>query len=315
LAVIQALACFAISIFVNLALLQNPELYGLCPDGDGSTPSPQIGLTASAQEQDCVALDGLTDSRTAFTDKSACSNGPEPPVDVGLRSEGQADAAEACTDELQEQGSDPSANQKLEGLTVRESIRRPIFWLIVLSIFFIDVLWGGFNLHFVSVLEDQGLGRTSGASTFLATSIAAALSSLLCGPFFDRLPVGMKVRSHTASLCCHLLFFGLVNSVAASWYCRCHWMWGAHIGLLPLLHPSSSCCTCDDLFQASIYLLTSPRQAWLIGFFYGVLDSFSFIGVGVAMSDSFGRAHLAKLMSITRSVAALHNAVLCRINC
>jgi hypothetical protein len=54
--------------------------------------------------------------------------------------------------------------------------------------------------------------------------------------------------------------------------------------------------------QASIYLVASPRHAWLIGVFYGILDSFSFIGVGVAMSDSFGRAHLAQLMSITRCV-------------
>ncbi len=36
-----------------------------------------------------------------------------------------------------------------------------------------------------------------------------------------------------------------------------------------------------------------------------MLDSFSFIGVGVAISDSFGRAHLAQLMSITSGCASI----------
>ena len=70
--------------------------------------------------------------------------------------------------------------------------------------------------------------------------------------------------------------------------------------------------TRERRLQASIYLVTNPVNAWLIGVFYGVLDSFSFIGVGVAMSDSFGRAHLAELMSITRCAATYPvNASLC----
>jgi hypothetical protein len=125
----------------------------------------------------------------------------EQPCGVRRRSGEQADAVlTSAQKELQNApGSDTNALQELEGLTVREALRRPIFWLIVLSIFFNDVLWGGFNLHFVSVLEDQGLGRTSGASAFMSTSIAAAISSLLCGPFFDRLPLGMKVRTRQIS--------------------------------------------------------------------------------------------------------------------
>lgn len=124
----------------------------------------------------------------------------EQPCGVRRRSGEQADAVSTSAQkELHAPGSDTNELQELEGLTVREALRRPIFWLIVLSIFFIDVLWGGFNLHFVSVLEDQGLGRTSGASAFMSTSIAAAISSLLCGPFFDRLPLGMKVRTRQIS--------------------------------------------------------------------------------------------------------------------
>jgi hypothetical protein len=299
LAVIQAFACLAISIFVNLALLQTPELYGLRPDETGPTPASQKCLAAPAHEVDGLELDGASDGVSASKDDSASSSGPEPPNHICPHSGGQVDAAAACKDELGAPDSDPTANQNLEGLTVRESLRRPIFWLIILSIFFIDVLWGGFNLHFVSVLEDQGLGRTSGASTFLATSIAAALSSLLCGPFFDRLPVGMKVRNLCFSALLPLFFlaeFKLYCSIEASplpLVAGClHWFVSATA-------PPSR-CNLRGLFQASIYMLASPNLAWLIGVFYGVLDSFSFIGVGVAMSDSFGRAHLAKLMSITR---------------
>ncbi len=193
LAVIQAFACLSISVFVNLALLQSPELYGLSPDGNCPSPPSHISLTAAAHKQCDVELDGVADSRSAATSHATCSSCPQPTIDADLHSAVQCTVPSAGACDSHAPGSDPSANHKLEGLTVRESLRRPIFWLIVLSIFFIDVLWGGFNLHFVSVLEDQGLGRTSGASTFLATSIAAALSSLLCGPFFDRLPVGMKV--------------------------------------------------------------------------------------------------------------------------
>ena len=127
---------------------------------------------------------------------SASSIGSEQASGVRRRSGEQAFVVAALPDVLHSSGADANAALALEGLTVREALRRPIFWLILLSIFFIDVLWGGFNLHFVSVLEDQGLGRSSGASTFLATSIAAALSSLLCGPFFDRLPAGMKVTTN-----------------------------------------------------------------------------------------------------------------------
>ena len=70
------------------------------------------------------------------------------------------------------------------------------------------------------------------------------------------------------------------------------------------LESSLTSRTLTRCLQASIYLVTSPRLTWLIGVFYGVLDSFSVIGVGVAMSDSFGRAHLAQLMAITRCTAA-----------
>ena len=136
-----------------------------------------------------------TKSGSVTGGESAGSVDAEQPSGVRRRSGEQADAVSTSAQELPGPGSDANALQELEGLTVRQALRRPIVWLIVLSIFFIDVLWGGFNLHFVSVLEDQGLGRTSGASTFMSTSIAAAISSLLCGPFFDRLPLGMKVRT------------------------------------------------------------------------------------------------------------------------
>ena len=197
LAVIQAFACLAISVFVNLALLQNPELYGLHPDYscDPTVSLQNFGHAAPANDAQAVELNASA-LRSAAAGGPACSSATQPAVDAAQCSGAACkDDAAAWKDDAHVPDSKASAHQRLEGLTVRQSLRRPIFWMIVLSIFFIDVLWGGFNLHFVSVLEDQGLGRTSGASTFLATSIAAALSSLLCGPFFDRLPVGMKVRN------------------------------------------------------------------------------------------------------------------------
>lgn len=195
LAVIQAFACLAISVFVNLALLQNPELYGLHPDSCEPTVSlHNFAHAAPANDAHAVELHAAV-----LCSAAAGSSATQPPVVATQCSGDNARQAAACKDEAHVPDSEASTHQRLEGLTVRQSLRRPIFWMIVLSIFFIDILWGGFNLHFVSVLEDQGLGRTSGASTFLATSIAAALSSLLCGPFFDRLPVGMKVRNQPVS--------------------------------------------------------------------------------------------------------------------
>jgi hypothetical protein len=235
LAGIQAAACLAISAFVNLALLQNPEKYGLHLDGD--TPScPPLATSQDDPRTEKEGVELQTKSSSVAEGESAGFVGEEQQSSVRRRSGEHADAVStaAQTQESHAAGSDASAPQELEGLTVREALRRPIFWLIVLSIFFIDVLWGGFNLHFVSVLEDQGLGRTSGASTFMATSIAAAISSLLCGPFFDRMPLGMKVRMRAQFSAIFSRHFqshvGLILRCTASGYSRCYWLWCFNFG-------------------------------------------------------------------------------------
>ena len=200
LAVIQAFACLAISCFVNLALLESPELYGLHPDGVvANSASQQTGHNAANSATEGAELQDVAQGSCAGECDSTLIGGSEQASGIRRRSGEEGDAVPAISDESCASGSGAGVAIELEGLTVRQALRRPIFWLILLSIFFIDVLWGGFNLHFISVLEDQGLGRTSGASTFLATSVAAALSSLLCGPFFDRLPVGLKVRNLSLS--------------------------------------------------------------------------------------------------------------------
>jgi len=194
LAVIQAFACLAISALVTVALLQNPELYGLRPDGDAPSSSPANSLDAVSEAPGVQLNDMAHGSSVSAADAAGCSVVAEQPGGIRRRSGEQAEATSDDASEAVARDSDANVQPALEGLTVRQALRRPIFYMIVLSIFFIDVLWGGFNLHFTSVLDDQGLGRTSGSGIFLATSIAAAASSLLCGPFFDRLAVGMKVK-------------------------------------------------------------------------------------------------------------------------
>jgi hypothetical protein len=183
-------------LFVSLSLLQNPERYGLNPDGDLSTSHSRhiVHPPANSEFEGEELVDTATRCPVVESDDTAASLTAEQTGRPKHLSGVQADAASANSDASHGLGVCANSSNELEGLTLKEALKRPIFWLILLSIFFIDVLWGGFNLHFVSVLEDQGLGRNSGASTFLATSIAAALSSLLCGPFFDRLPVGLKVN-------------------------------------------------------------------------------------------------------------------------
>jgi hypothetical protein len=152
LAVIQAFACFAISCFVNITLLENPELYKLHPDGDDpASTCLQAGRDAARSGTEAEELQDLgVSGSTGFS-------GSEPASGVRRRSGEHADATAALADGSNPPGHDATATaaHELEGLTVRQALRRPIFWLIILSIFFIDVLWGGFNLHFVSVLEDQ----------------------------------------------------------------------------------------------------------------------------------------------------------------
>ena len=235
LAIIQAIACLSISALVTVALLQNPELYGLRPDGEAPNPLPHNSHEA-VSEAAAVQLNDMARGSSVDEGHPDGSSGAEQTSGMRRRSGEQADASSFDAGEADASDSGMNPPSALEGLTVRQALRRPIFWMIVLSIFFIDVLWGGFNLHFTSVLDDQGLGRTSGAGIFLATSIAAAASSLLCGPFFDRLPVGMKVRMRPIWATFGLLL--LDDYSAASGHRRGHWLRCTHPGIMPLLHVS-----------------------------------------------------------------------------
>jgi cyanate permease len=70
--------------------------------------------------------------------------------------------------------------------TLRQALRTPAFWMLLASMIFNSVIWGGFNLHFIPFLTDRGIEPTAAGAMMGAMIFFTAPSRLFSGLAADR---------------------------------------------------------------------------------------------------------------------------------
>ena len=74
------------------------------------------------------------------------------------------------------------------GVTLRQAIRQPAFWLIAITFFLSGAAAAGVVVHLIPLLLDRGLAPMHAAAAFSLMSLAAVVGRLVTGYFLDRIP-------------------------------------------------------------------------------------------------------------------------------
>lgn len=75
-----------------------------------------------------------------------------------------------------------------EGLTVREGIKTPTFWLLVAILFLPGNAYYGVLIHFVPIVSDRGLSREVAATALSFVAVGAIIGQLTASVLLDRVP-------------------------------------------------------------------------------------------------------------------------------
>lgn len=97
------------------------------------------------------------------------------------------------------------------GITLKESMRTPTFWLLMIAIFLLAIMAAAPNVHTVPYLTDIGYTTAFAASIVSSVMIMLTVAKIALGFFFDRF--GALAGSLFLSVCC--LVFPIVALMAS----------------------------------------------------------------------------------------------------
>ena len=110
------------------------------------------------------------------------------PEDIGLLPDGDA-PGEPQPNAAGAQHANPQPPAAVEGLTVRESIRLPSFWLLVAAFMLVGLGIGGFHANLVPYYQDIGLAASVAALSATAFAVASVSLRPLWGLLAERISV------------------------------------------------------------------------------------------------------------------------------
>ena len=104
------------------------------------------------------------------------------PEDLGLRPDGPDRRGHG----LEVAGANPQSAEV--GLTVKQALRTPVFWITALSLATLSMLVTALFFHQVSIFTHQGVGAHVAARVFSVSAITMVLSMPIIGRLLDRFP-------------------------------------------------------------------------------------------------------------------------------
>jgi MFS family permease len=97
----------------------------------------------------------------------------------------------------------------LEGLTFREGVKTPTFWLLVAILFLPGNAYYGILIHFVPIVTDRGFSREIAATALSSVALGAIGGQLAASMLLDRVP---SARVALPFLACGLMGALLIQS-------------------------------------------------------------------------------------------------------
>lgn len=72
------------------------------------------------------------------------------------------------------------------GLTVKQAVRSPALWMILISSFIVMAVTQGFSVHLFPILTESGIARGQAAQLMIVSAVAAVIGKLATGWMLDR---------------------------------------------------------------------------------------------------------------------------------
>lgn len=107
--------------------------------------------------------------------------------------------------------------EAVTGLSFRQALRRPAFWLIFCGIFLVIVGQAGSTVHFIPLLRDRGFPASTAASVISALGISVILGRLLVGYLLDRFHAPHVARIFLALPALALILLFLREDLGSAW--------------------------------------------------------------------------------------------------
>lgn len=79
-----------------------------------------------------------------------------------------------------------AVRRAVPGLSVKEAVRSPALWMILVSSFIVMAVTQGFSVHLFPILTESGLSRALAAKLMLVSAVAAVIGKLVTGWLLDR---------------------------------------------------------------------------------------------------------------------------------
>lgn len=100
-----------------------------------------------------------------------------------LFKDGYAKAGSQTADQMAETAAIKAA---VPGLTVKQAVRSPALWMILISSFIVMAVTQGFSVHLFPILTESGIARGQAAQLMIVSAVAAVIGKLATGWMLDR---------------------------------------------------------------------------------------------------------------------------------
>ena len=213
------LSSWALLLPVLWLVRNRPEDVGLRPDG-GPEPEPELaGGPPSEPHLDLPPGSGPPASRDdprapaersgEPSSASADAEPPAPPRKAGTGSEpaGPDDPAPSPR---------AAAHPEITGLTLRQALRTPAFWIIAGGLSLIALLMTGLFFHQVAIFQLRGLDTHVATRVFAITALVSVVSAPVLGRIMDRAPSRLVFAGALVVMAAALAALHLVNDVATA---------------------------------------------------------------------------------------------------
>lgn len=133
------------------------------------------------------------------------------PEDLGLLPDGRR-----RDDDLGQGSATPDADSADVGLSVKQAVRTPAFWIIAMTLATFSAVVTGLFFHQVSIFESAGLSPQVAAWTFSVSAIVMVLTMPILGHMLDRLPTRPMFAAATLTMTLVLLCLVFVRDIPSA---------------------------------------------------------------------------------------------------
>ncbi len=133
------------------------------------------------------------------------------PEDLGLLPDGRR-----RDDDVASTSTTPLTDSADVGLTVKQAVRTPAFWIIAMTLATFSAVVTGLFFHQVSIFESAGLSPQVAASTFSISAIVMVLTMPILGHMLDRLPTRPMFACATLTMSAALLALVFVRDIPSA---------------------------------------------------------------------------------------------------